>query len=634
MSIEFFTQWFAAHPNLSLLLVMLIALTESLIVVGIVVPGAAMMVAAGVLVGLGTLEFWPVFYAAVIGAILGDGISFWIGFHYQQQLKTLWPFRRYPQWLAQVERYFSKHGGKSVLFGRFVGPVRPFVPAVAGMMGMPRRRFYLINICSAFAWAPAYLLPGVVFGASLNLASEVAARLVLFILLSAFFVFVLFWFVKTLHQWLAPQLSTIANKLLQWGQGHPVLGSVCRTLLDESEADQKSLIKLGLWFLLLAAALLVLHQLLLASAFSHLNQQIAVIIQQLLYPWAQPIFGFMVKLSQPFALAVFLIICLSWLILSQQYRVIKYWLSSQLLFTLTLLLFGLFSLAETITDSAALSAQLAYLAVFYGFVLLILAHQLSPSLRWLVYALSLLLVKLTTLALVYYQLSTLTQAALMMSLASLWLGLSLISYYRHANGQTKNLKEMSAVAFLAVFITMLFSPTPTPTVPEQTLNNIDSSAWWQGEINIEAGQPKNDQLNIQWQGSLAEIRQQLSAAGWVEAPALTYQNVLKWLAPADYPLVDRPLLPKIYQGKSAALTMINSANDKPIVLRLWHSGYRAEQPIWLGAVYELKAKNILSATVAISSDQLALSQHQLTQRLFADNSAHITSKQGVMLIRD
>jgi undecaprenyl-diphosphatase len=633
MSIEFFTQWFAAHPNLSLLLVMLIALTESLIVVGIVVPGAAMMVAAGVLVGLGTLEFWPVFYAAVIGAVLGDGISFWIGFHYQQQLKTIWPFRSHPQWLSQVERYFAQHGGKSVLFGRFVGPVRPFIPAVAGMMGMPKRRFYLINICSALAWAPAYLLPGVVFGASLNLASEVAARLVLFILLCAAFVFVLFWFVKRLQQLLAPQLSTIANKVLLWGQGHPLLGSVCRALLDESEADQKSLIKLGLWFLLLAAALLVLHQLLLAPAFSHLNQQIAVILQQLLYPWAQPIFGFMVKLSQPIALAVFILICLAWLTLKQQYRVIKYWLSSQLLFTLTLLIFGVFSFPEALNGSAQLSAQLSFSAVFYGFVLLVLAHQLKPMLRWLVYALSLLLIKLTSLALLYYQLTTLTQAALIMSLAALWLGLALISFYRHATSQSKNLKVMSAVAFLAVFTTMPFSQSSTPIRPQAVVKNIDSSAWWQGEVNIEAGQLKNDQLNIQWQGPIAAIKQQLLAAGWAEAPALTFQSALKWLAPADYPLIERPLVAKFYRGNTAALTMLNTLGEQPVVLRLWHSGYQAEQPIWLGAVYQLEAKSILSAIVAISSKPITLDQHQLSQRLFADNPAHFTSNHGVLLIR-
>ena len=69
-------------------------------------------------------------------------------------------------------RFFEKYGGKSVAFGRFVGPMRAVIPLVAGMMGMPTGRFLAANILSAIVWAPVYLLPGIVFGASLELAAE------------------------------------------------------------------------------------------------------------------------------------------------------------------------------------------------------------------------------------------------------------------------------------------------------------------------------------------------------------------------------------------------------------------------------------------------------------------------------
>jgi len=68
------------------------------------------------------------------------------------------------------------------LFGRFVGPVRPVIPAVAGMMQMPAGRFLAVNVASALVWAPAYLLPGIAFGASLELAAEVAGRLAVLVL--------------------------------------------------------------------------------------------------------------------------------------------------------------------------------------------------------------------------------------------------------------------------------------------------------------------------------------------------------------------------------------------------------------------------------------------------------------------
>ncbi|MES9896122.1 MAG: VTT domain-containing protein, partial [Candidatus Thiodiazotropha endolucinida] len=94
------------------------------------------------------------------------------------RLRGFWPFNRHPATLQRGITFFQRYGGKSVALGRFFGPVRAIIPLVAGMLGMPPLRFLAANILSALVWAPAYLLPGIVFGASLELASEVAFRLV------------------------------------------------------------------------------------------------------------------------------------------------------------------------------------------------------------------------------------------------------------------------------------------------------------------------------------------------------------------------------------------------------------------------------------------------------------------------
>ncbi|MFZ0487486.1 MAG: DedA family protein, partial [Arenicellales bacterium] len=109
----------------------IVALSESLAVVGLVVPGATIMLAAGALIALGAMSFWTTTLLAVAGAIAGDGISFWIGRRYRDRLRGVWPFHRHPDWLSRGEAFFERHGGKSVVFGRFVGPVRAFVPIVA-----------------------------------------------------------------------------------------------------------------------------------------------------------------------------------------------------------------------------------------------------------------------------------------------------------------------------------------------------------------------------------------------------------------------------------------------------------------------------------------------------------------------
>ncbi|WVM90805.1 VTT domain-containing protein [Halopseudomonas pachastrellae] len=69
-------------------------------------------------------------------------------------------FRRHPQWIDRGERFFRRYGWVSVVLGRFIGPIRPIIPLVAGMFDMPAWRFVAINLLSALVWAPAYLIPG------------------------------------------------------------------------------------------------------------------------------------------------------------------------------------------------------------------------------------------------------------------------------------------------------------------------------------------------------------------------------------------------------------------------------------------------------------------------------------------
>ena len=170
-------QWVNAHPGWSGMVVFLIAFAESLAIVGVVVPGVAILFAVGALIGADALNFWHMVGWAVAGAVLGDGLSYWIGKHYQAQLTSIWPFSKHPASLEKGTAFFQRYGGKSVAMGRFFGPIRAVIPLVAGMMNMPAGRFLVANVLSALAWAPAYLLPGMAFGASMELASEVAVSL-------------------------------------------------------------------------------------------------------------------------------------------------------------------------------------------------------------------------------------------------------------------------------------------------------------------------------------------------------------------------------------------------------------------------------------------------------------------------
>ncbi len=156
--------WLTLHPNWILWAILLIAFVESLALAGIVVPGVLLLFLVAALAGSLSLPLEQILIAGFIGAVLGDGISFYLGHHFKERLHGIWPFVRYPNAMAAGERYFHRHGGISVVLGRFVGPIRPVMPLVAGMLGMSPLRFVSFNIGSAVAWSPFYLLPGYVTG--------------------------------------------------------------------------------------------------------------------------------------------------------------------------------------------------------------------------------------------------------------------------------------------------------------------------------------------------------------------------------------------------------------------------------------------------------------------------------------
>ncbi|MCL7940860.1 bifunctional DedA family/phosphatase PAP2 family protein [Halomonas sp. ATCH28] len=154
----------APPPGLLLLIIAAIALVESLALVGLLVPGVVLMTAATSLAGHQDLAVGPVLGAAFIGAVAGDGLSFLLGYTQRERVTALWPLSRHPEWLARGARFFQRHGPLSVFLGRFVGPVRPVVPLIAGMLRMSPRTFTWANLSSALLWAPAYVLPGYLLG--------------------------------------------------------------------------------------------------------------------------------------------------------------------------------------------------------------------------------------------------------------------------------------------------------------------------------------------------------------------------------------------------------------------------------------------------------------------------------------
>ncbi len=136
------------------------AFAESFFVVGVVLPGALVLFALGALAGGLDMALLPLLLWTAAGASAGDISSFFIGRELEHLFHDRTPGRRWQKHLDRTHAFLEKWGMLAVVVGRFVGPLRPFLPAVAGAAGMSRRVFIASDIVSSLAWAPFYLLPG------------------------------------------------------------------------------------------------------------------------------------------------------------------------------------------------------------------------------------------------------------------------------------------------------------------------------------------------------------------------------------------------------------------------------------------------------------------------------------------
>jgi membrane protein DedA with SNARE-associated domain len=149
-----------AHSDWAALVMFVTAFGESFAFISLLFPGTTVLIAAGTLLSAGTLPYPSILIGAILGAVFGDSVSYWLGRSFGGSIARVWPFTRHPDLLSRGILFFERHGGKSVFIGRFFGPIRAVIPLAAGIMLMPRGRFWVANVTSALVWAPMLLLVG------------------------------------------------------------------------------------------------------------------------------------------------------------------------------------------------------------------------------------------------------------------------------------------------------------------------------------------------------------------------------------------------------------------------------------------------------------------------------------------
>ncbi len=223
------------------------ALLETTVGIGLFLPGSTIILFLGALSARGYLDTGDLIWFAVLGAISGDNINYYLGKKYGAKwLKKGFWFLNSGH-IEKTKYFMNDHGAKSVFLGRFIPSVKEVVPFIAGSVKMDKKTFMLWNVLGATGWGFEWVLAGYIFAQSLNLAELWLSRAGLFL---AFLLTLggILYFLKLLIIKKGKQLWIITGSLLQsinkavlknelvvpWMQKHPRIISFLKARLDTS----------------------------------------------------------------------------------------------------------------------------------------------------------------------------------------------------------------------------------------------------------------------------------------------------------------------------------------------------------------------------------------------------------------
>lgn len=608
-----FLDYIAAHPHVALLVVLAVAFLESVALIGTVVPAAAVMFAAGALVGGGALDLWLTLALAVAGAIAGDGLSYELGRAQAGRIRGWRGLHRYGDVLARGEDFVRRHGGKSILFARFIGPLRAVVPLVAGVADLPRTRFYLVNILSACVWAPVHILPGVLFGASMRVAEAVTARLALLLVVLVALLWFAVWLVRIGLRVVLPALRLLRDLTLAWARRQRARPArLLAYLLDPSHPESQLLLSMAVigagW-----AFIDILEDVIGHSPLVQVDLAVFNFLQGLRTSAVDNLMVAITTMGSGRVLAPLVLTVLAWLILRRNWRTAVYWLGAAACYVAVVqpMKYLMGRERPTAIYADAVFEQFSFPSghatssmVIYGFLAFLLSRGRSPAMRAAVLMAAAAWIALIGFSRIYLGAHWFSDVVGGFSLGLAWIALLAMVYTHRRVGETLHVRGMAWLATATVVLCSAWHlqrhgaaelTQYAPRTQPQTL----SLAQWSGQAwqrlplrRIGIGGEAEEAFPLQWADSAEHIAARLHAAGWQPSAVWTPASALLWLSPDAAP-ADLPVLPKFHQGHGSRLAFVHVDPAQPrrrIVLRLWRSDLMVQAgerqlPVWYGALY-------------------------------------------------
>ncbi len=636
------TMWLQHNPNWSLFFTFFIALAESLAIIGSIVPGSVTMTAIGILAGSGIMRIDLTLIASSLGAICGDSLSYALGYFYSDRLIYMWPFKKYPRLLEYGQEFFTRHGGKSVLIGRFVGPLRSIIPVIAGIVHMKQWRFFIANSISAVGWSLLYVMPGVLIGAAGHeLSSESATRLFILILLFLLGCWVITFFIK----WVFLHIYSFLKKNLHtfWCRLQSI--AFVRILTPKEERNHYATAGLALCTLVCLLTTILFSILLKTCSLKALDVPIFLFLQSIHTYILEIVFIACTQLTSTITIASVYCFCCIWFLIQQNKRGVLYLsfliiISSFIAYTLNHFIDHPrpAGLMLTMTGDAFPHMNLLIATALYGFVFYLINSQyifITTTLRSII---------IITLGLSGFGAIYLGDYWLSDILATYFAGTTLCLIFCLFYRKTADIHKKPSIIILYLLITCIissslislycnFSRALYAHTPNHQEYILEHSAWWDQQspllplYRMNRVGKNTSMLNIQYLGSLNLLSNALTKNGWTAHPNDSILKKIMVRLDNSPDSVNLPLLTQLYQNNSPSLIMTYKDNKTGLELQLliWKSNYhlyQSPETLWIGTAYvstpNKYTSNIKQPIAAVHVlDYISLSSKEFVQKKIA-----------------
>lgn len=624
--------WVGEHPTWALLIVLALSFADAMFLIGLLFPSYVILFGVGALVALDKIELWPAVAASSAGAMLGDLFNYTIGRRYGERILASRLAARYGETIKSARRFFFRHGAKGLILGRFVGVIRPFVPAVAAASGMRFLPFLCWDLVACVTWSVAFVFPGIAVGASLHLAAEIALRLLLLLL----FAFALVWALLAISRGVSRYVQHHAEVwlvwLLRWSGRHRRVGRLGGWLADPDQPETPALLILAALFLVIGWLGLGLSWWLLRGHPQALDAVVYQALSELHSPWGLVAASWINLLGEVPVMLMSAAAAFISLATLHQGRAAAH-LAAGVAFG-AIIAAGLYTgvqLAEPVqfygeglAHSRFAGGDLIITTIVYGLLPVLLSVGRSASVRARYYGIAVVMVGLIAASELYLGLQWFSTAVFAMAIGLLWTVVLAIGYRRHNARRVPGRRFFMPVLLCFICALIAFAPfrARAPQQARQPQQHMTQAQWLKGgyahlpAYRADLGSYRHQPLNVQWVGSAEQIGFALLGSGWQRPAHLTPVTALRMLAP-DSRITDLPVLPQVHNGRHPDLVLTRPLPRHPgqdeheAVLRLWASGWSVDgDTLWVGNLSEQSVRVL----VYLLQVPVSLQDYDLPQR--------------------